>query len=120
MDQAVRGRQEEDVGSMGNTTESKLSEWHVDFQFIRLGGRGCLDPLGEIREYFVEFSSSASVFLFLLYLVFVSVSRFPLFTTSLVEPDIGYFSVELDILSVSYSSIQREMVSSQMSSFCRA
>jgi len=105
---------------MGYTTESEFSKRHVDFQLIRLSGCGCFDSFSEIREYFVEFSSSASIFLFLLYLVFVSVSRFSLFTSSLVEPNIGYFSVELNILSVSYSSIQGEMVSSQMSSFCRA
>jgi hypothetical protein len=59
---------------MGDTTESKFSEWHVDFQLIRLSGCGCFDSFSEIREYFVEFSSSTSIFLFLLYLVFISVS----------------------------------------------
>jgi len=105
---------------MGYTTESKFSKWHVDFQLIRLSGCGCFDSFSEIREYFVKFSSSASIFLFLLYLVFVSVSRFPLFSSSLVEPNISYFSVELNILSVSCSSIQRGVLSSQMSSSCRA
>ena len=85
---------------MGYTTESEFSEWHVDFQLIRLSGCCCFDSFGEIREYFIEFSSSTSIFLFLLYLVFVSVSGFPLFTTRLVEPDISDFSVELDILAI--------------------
>lgn len=78
--------------------ESQIADWNVKLQIV--AAAGVFDLLCERQEQLVEFSTAASLLLFLLEFLFVTVAMFPLPIAGFIELHVGGLAIELHVLGL--------------------
>lgn len=102
LDQCVSCRLDKDIGAVGNTGETNLSERNVDIYTLILSSIS--DLLGECLEFAIERGSPASFLLLSLKLFLVAISMLAPAVASLVKLHFRGLAVELDIPCLSLSN----------------
>lgn len=93
--ETVRGRLAEDVGAEWNTIETNLAERDVHIKVLVLA---CFSNLlSESLELAIEVGTTATLFLFGLELLFISVAVFAFAVTGFIKLDVSSFAKELNV-----------------------